>query len=394
MFCVYCPEKHRIPVSPPNTAAATSGLSPETILRLSSGYSPHRDHHTRPVAVPHHHETHVHPQQKEVPQALIRRDLHLHRDIFLNTDDADVTELQLLKNHRHASNHPEEGVVVHHHSIKRDMTVPIHHHETVVHPHEQELDRKKLHKELHLHHDMFLTSVDEDIEALALQHSHPHSPNHPEKGVIVTHDGKLKRPSPIHSPRSPRHSWQSPEAVAHDPQPNSSEQSSAPRTPLYGLFTVIEEDPNQSAGPSPVPRLHYGSPTFLDTSLSREALPGQVGQTPPHAVPQDMVLQISHPSPCPTNTLGLPPAEAVAVQACTRFRKHLLDLDGLWHLFQDFNVAPYLLWLVHTVHTLALLHPFPYLPAVFFLSATTAIAIAIQQGEAEGDVRAQHHSAA
>ena len=149
-----------------------------------------------------------------------------------------------------------------------------------------------------------------------------------------------------------------------------------------------------SAGPSPVPRLHYDSPTFLDTSLSREAPPAQLGQTPPHAVPHDMVLQISHPSPCPTNTLGLPPAEAVAVQACTRFRKHLLDLDGLWHLFQDFNVAPYLLWLVHTVHTLALLHPFPYLPAVFFLSATTAIAIAIQQGEAEGDVRAQHHSAA
>jgi hypothetical protein len=117
VFCVYCPQKHRIPFSPPNTSV-TPVLSPEAVERLTTGYSAHHDHHAHTSAVSHpyhdirHHELHDAHPHKQPTQAQMRRDLYLHHDIFLDTtNDEDVAELELFKAHRHAMNHPEEGVV-------------------------------------------------------------------------------------------------------------------------------------------------------------------------------------------------------------------------------------------------------------------------------------------
>jgi hypothetical protein len=331
VFCVYCPEKHRIPFSPPNLAVAPV-LSPEAVERLASGYSAHHDHHAHEAAVLHpYHDIHDHSnraQHKDPSQAAVRRDLYLHHDVFLNTtNDEDVAEALLLKAHRHSMNHPEEGIVVHHEHVAHVAAPVVHHHDAVhAQPHQHEVNKKALHRDLHLHHDVFLSSEDGDLEELAITHSHPHAANHPEEGVIVGKDG-IKRPAPIvtspHPPKSP-----------HSAPVASMTPSPVPSTPLYGLFTVIEDDEEHGSGHSPaVSKLDYGSP-------DKESQPAE-----PHGrVPKSMELQISHPHAPAAPAVDQSLHETAALRASTRFRKHLLDLDGLWHLFQDFNVVPYLFW--------------------------------------------------
>lgn len=339
MFCVYCPEKHRIPASPPVTTV-TPVLSEEAVERLASGYSAHHDHHSRTPTTFHKYEGLHHgdsaqkPHHKEPSQAQLKRDLYLHRDIFLDTNDADATEALLYRTHRHAANHPEEGIVVHHEHAHREKPVAPHHHDDFrAHPHQHEVNKQALRRDLHLHHDIFLSTEDTDLAQVDLKKSHPHAANHPEDGVVV-HNGHVRHASPA-PPNSP------PKASVKD-----GSGAKAPHTPLYGLFTVIEDgDEGEGGGCGKQQavdqqqqqvshRLTYGTPT-----------PGTMhdeGDSAVKKVPADMRLQISHPSiSAPTEPV---PLEAVAQRAALRFRKHLLDLDGLWQLMQDFNVAPYLLW--------------------------------------------------
>jgi hypothetical protein len=338
VFCVYCPEKHRIPFSPPNLAVAPV-LSPEAVERLASGYSAHHDHHAHEAAVLHpYHDIHDHsnrPQRKEPSQAAVRRDLYLHHDVFLNTtNDEDVAEALLLKAHRHSMNHPEEGIVVHHEHAAHVAAPVAHHHDAVhVQPHQHEVNKKALHRDLHLHHDVFLSSEDADLEEVEIKHNHPHAANHPEEGVIVGQNG-IKRPAPIvTSPHPPKSPHSAPAAFSGTPSP-------VPNTPLYGLFTVIEDDEEQHSSASPVPKLDYGSPD--KHAHAQDSSPEPAGT---HGrMPKSMELQISHPHAPAAPAVEHSLHETATLRASTRFRKHLLDLDGLWHLFQDFNVVPYLFW--------------------------------------------------
>jgi hypothetical protein len=333
VFCVYCKEKHRIPASPPITTVAPV-LSPGAVERLTTGHSAHPDHHAHAAAVSHpyhdirHHDG-THSHHKEPSQAQIKRDLYLHRDIYLHTDDVDATEVLLHKAHRHAANHPEEGIVVHHEPVKHDKPAPVHHHDAFrAHPQQHEVEGRALRKDLHLHHDVFLSTQDEDLAEVELKRSHPHAANHPEEGVTV-HNGHIQRPPPIAipSPLRPAQagSTGTGESARASPMP--------PATPLYGLFTVIEDGDGEEDAQVPN-KLTFASP---DAAHGRHADGEAVRR-----VPRDMELQISHPHvSAPTDPV---PLELVAAHASTRFRKHLLDVDGLWQLFQDFNVAPYLLW--------------------------------------------------
>ncbi|KAJ1394665.1 hypothetical protein B484DRAFT_407818, partial [Ochromonadaceae sp. CCMP2298] len=89
---------------------------------------------------------------------VVRKDLHLHRDLFLHTRDADVAELMLLQNHPHAANHPEEGMVSEHHMLRKVVHVE-HHHDPLRHaPIHQEVSEAQLKRDAHLHHDLYLST--------------------------------------------------------------------------------------------------------------------------------------------------------------------------------------------------------------------------------------------
>ena len=265
MFCVYCQDKQRIPVSPPS-AAVTAVLSPDQVERLTSGYSAHHDHHTHAPAVLHkyvdiHDHSNVKHQKDNIKQ--LKKDAYLHHDIFLNSSDTDLAELALLKAHKHAANHYEEGIVVHHEVNHKPEAPIVHHHDTfVAHPHQHKVNKTQTHKDTYLNHDIFLSTNDDDIYEVTVKNNHKHAPNHPEEGVIVTESGGLKRPPKILIP------------APHSPVPEST--TLPPRTPLYGLFTVIEDHEddelnqsgesnsrshsnNNSHGGSPVPKLNYGA---------------------------------------------------------------------------------------------------------------------------------------
>lgn len=385
MFCVYCPDKRAIPVSPPVTAV-TPVLSDAAVERLTTGFSAHHDHHTHAPEVLHPYQdihAHHHKTPAQVDAEKLKREAYLHKDIYLHTVDEDIAEVVLHQTHRHAMNHPEEGIVVHHEQTKHIREPAVPHHDLTLHlgPHQHEVDKKALHRDLHLHHDMFLSSEDTDIAEVTVHRNHPHAANHPEEGFVGDH-GKLHRPAPIEtepvhagpSKAHPEKRVQIQEAVnngASDAdtdadvevaevsadgeeqaqqeqeqdqvlQRMSSRTPPPPNTPLYGLFTVMEEGDdgagegisgNHSRNCSPVTKLSYGSP--YPAGGSPEGVPHL-------AVPKSVHLQIVSAPSFSGPAEGIPASEIVAMHASTRFKKRLMDIDGLWHLFQDFNVVPYL----------------------------------------------------
>lgn len=368
VFCVYCPDKRAIPVSPPVTTVTGAVLSDAAVVRLTTGFSAHHDHHTHAPEVFHAyqdiHATH-HATPAEVDAERIKRDAYLHKDIFLHTVDDDIAEVLLHQSHRHAANHPEQGIIVHHEKTQHIHETPVPHHDLTIKlgPHQHEVDKSTLRRDLHLNHDMFLGSQEADVIEVTMHHAHPHAANHPEEGLVGDH-GYVHRPAPIvippvhHTPSAAhpeKHSDHAHEAgAAHQSNNNNTADENAmlermnsrtsppPNTPLYGLFTVVEDEdgreadqsPDHTRTLSPVPKLNYG-PNAANSSPAEK-------EVPILAVPKSMHLQIV-PAPLMNgHTEGMPPGEIVALHASTRFKKKLMGIDGLWNLFQDFNVVPYL----------------------------------------------------
>jgi hypothetical protein len=456
VFCVYCPQKHRIPCSPPVLSVAPV-LSPEAVERLTTGYSAHHDHHEH---VPEHfhaykdiHDHHAQEvalaRQKHNQQQHSQGEAYLHHDVFLATNDADLVELEILRAHKHAANHPELGVVFHHELSHKEQPEVTHHHDESLHlpPHQQEVQKNKeaLKRDLHLHHDVFLSTQDDDVAAVTILQHHKHAPNHPEEAVLVLEDLEVQPvkiylplpPSqqphykqqhphghndshsnsrvpdqhkdrmqhgdsdsnhqssagaavtrlPPHSPESGKTPAKSPrpadtegeeeeEQEAADSQKPSRSVSPAPVTPLYGLFTLVEEGtdaaghndaggtggtpspnkkrPNESAsandkssdtdGGSVVKE--SGAKDALSSNRSRHidlnaspvaATHPEFPHSPSTYMPQQQQQQQQQRSQVP-----LTEAQQQHLVATARFRKRLLDLDNLWCLFHDFNVVPHL----------------------------------------------------
>jgi hypothetical protein len=75
-------------------------------------------------------------------------------------------------------------------------------------------------KELHLHHDMFLTSQDDDVAQIMINRSRPHSPNRPFQESKFDSSGRTPQRSP------------SPNLPSHQQRQAQSEANSAEETPI------------------------------------------------------------------------------------------------------------------------------------------------------------------
>lgn len=173
---------------------------------------------THSTSTHHHpHNYHFHGERNMSPQQL-RKELYLHRDIFLTSADDDAQQALLHHVHPHASNHPEMETKLRFASpkMRASLKPDIKHAKAMVPSHivrkvsahraspnqppspastvhsnvpqngyhfhggDKNKSAKQLKKELYLHHDLFLTSEDDAVAQALLHKAHPHSPNHPE----------------------------------------------------------------------------------------------------------------------------------------------------------------------------------------------------------------------
>jgi hypothetical protein len=186
----------------------------------------------------HPHNYHFHGDRNMSPQQM-RKELYLHRDIFLSSQDADLEQAVMHHVHAHAANHPEKEYihkyrspsrkashkpdVKHAHAVVPSHIVPKHSAfdgesvsrrshspgstvvttaSTASRTRLSDLSPQQLRKDLHLHHDIFLTSQDDIAEAV-LHRAHPHAANHPE--MEFRGDSSFSSHSRHHSPSVPSH---------------------------------------------------------------------------------------------------------------------------------------------------------------------------------------------
>lgn len=90
---------------------------------------------------------------------------------------------------------------------------------------------EQMRKELYLHHDMFLTSQDDDVAQTVLHHTHPHAANHPEL--------EFKQFKPVSSNPSSRLSTIATAPVINTPSPAARPKSANPVITLPDRSNVI-----------------------------------------------------------------------------------------------------------------------------------------------------------
>lgn len=279
-------------------------------------------HHHRP------HNYHFHGDRNMSPQQ-VRKELFLHRDIFLSTSDTDLEQAVLHHTHRRSSNHPEQEFrsaskydspnrkASHRPNVKNARAVVPSHIVPKRSPGDSDtasrrsysgsstvlttastasrhristLSPQQLRKDLHLHHDIFLTSHD-DVADAVLHRAHPHAANHPEmeyrEGTLTNHTHRRASPVPSHvvarhnagvSPQRGR-SLSPSQTTTSDASPGSSSKAgrSHSHSPSRGLFLSSRDGDTQPppaiTGPTEERRQQQQAQEQAAASFSRFASP-------------------------------------------------------------------------------------------------------------------------
>lgn len=286
--------------------------------------------------------THNHPRNyrfhgdRNMSPAQLRKELHLHRDIFLTSEDDGLQETLLRRVHPHAANHPEveeksrfaspkeraaarkpdvkhAKASVPSHIVKKHIVVsaqtinqnrPDSPSSTVasyttlgghrVHA-QKKVSAKKLKKELHLHHDMFLTSQDDDVAQALLHHAYAQSPNHPELEYKPNGHSFSDRGA-AHSPPVPSHV-----VPKRSPSP-SGDQSAALRarslSPTRSTAQVGAHTHARDLSPQQLKKeLHLHHDLFLtsqDDDMAQAVLYRALPHSPNHA-PAEVLSRFASP---------------------------------------------------------------------------------------------------